>query len=200
VPAHRGSRRRRRCGDRCGCARRHGRRRCPNQSWAGEGHSWSRFALPARPDSDGRGCFVGPQLGGHRRRHIGVARPILWRAVVNPRRSRRSSAHRSALDRTRRTSRADGFKRMVEAAGQRWPDGWVKGEGARPAAGCRRLMTPPPSFDEESHALHSVKQRRCTGAGAVDPHTAGRTIRDLQGNTKLECLFAPAPPETAAWP
>ena len=26
-------------------------------------------------------------------------------------------------------ARADGFKRMVEAAGQRWPDGWVKGEG-----------------------------------------------------------------------
>ena len=24
-------------------------------------------------------------------------------------------------------ARADGFKRMVEAAGQRWPDGWVKG-------------------------------------------------------------------------
>ena len=23
-------------------------------------------------------------------------------------------------------ARADGFKRMVEAAGQRWPDGWVK--------------------------------------------------------------------------
>ena len=39
------------------------------------------------------------------------------------------SGRRSAPDRTRRTSRADGFKRMVEAAGQRWPDGWVKGEG-----------------------------------------------------------------------
>jgi hypothetical protein len=24
-------------------------------------------------------------------------------------------------------ARADGFKRMVEAAGQRWPDGWVRG-------------------------------------------------------------------------
>lgn len=26
-------------------------------------------------------------------------------------------------------ARADGFKRMVEAAGSRWPEGWVKGEG-----------------------------------------------------------------------
>ena len=24
---------------------------------------------------------------------------------------------------------AEGFKRMVEAAGQEWPDGWVKSEG-----------------------------------------------------------------------
>jgi hypothetical protein len=26
-------------------------------------------------------------------------------------------------------ARAEGFKRMVEAAGQEWPDGRVKGEG-----------------------------------------------------------------------
>ena len=26
-------------------------------------------------------------------------------------------------------ARAEGFKRMVEASGQRWPEGWVKGEG-----------------------------------------------------------------------
>jgi hypothetical protein len=31
-------------------------------------------------------------------------------------------------------ARADGFKRMVEAAGQRWPDGWVKGEESIPNA------------------------------------------------------------------
>ena len=28
------------------------------------------------------------------------------------------------------SARADGFKRMVDAAGQRWPDGWVKGEAS----------------------------------------------------------------------
>ena len=36
-------------------------------------------------------------------------------------------------------ARADGFKRMVESAGQRWPDGWVKGEGSS-----GRRMSPIP--------------------------------------------------------
>lgn len=47
----------------------------------------------------------------------------------------------------RRTSRADGFKKMVDAAGQRWPDGWVKGEGfVRPSGS--DPMRRPPRFDE----------------------------------------------------
>ena len=44
-------------------------------------------------------------------------------------------------------ARADGFKRMVEAAGQRWPDGWVKGEGFVRPPDVTDPMTPPPSFD-----------------------------------------------------
>ena len=45
-------------------------------------------------------------------------------------------------------ARADGFKRMVEAAGQRWPDGWVKGEGFIRPPDVADPMTPPPSFEE----------------------------------------------------
>src|SRR5215217_557485 len=45
-------------------------------------------------------------------------------------------------------ARADGFKRMVEAAGQRWPDGWVKGEGFVRPPDVADPLTPPPSFDE----------------------------------------------------
>ena len=45
-------------------------------------------------------------------------------------------------------ARADGFKRMVEAAGQRWPDGWVKGEGFVRPPDVADPMTPPPSFDK----------------------------------------------------
>ena len=45
-------------------------------------------------------------------------------------------------------ARADGFKRMVEAAGQRWPDGWVQGEGFVRPPDVADPMTPPPSFDQ----------------------------------------------------
>jgi integrase len=45
-------------------------------------------------------------------------------------------------------ARADGFKRMVEAAGQRWPDGWVKGEGFVRPPDVADPMTPPPGFDQ----------------------------------------------------
>lgn len=42
-------------------------------------------------------------------------------------------------------ARADGFKKMVDASGQRWPEGWVKGEGfVRPKGA--DPMTAPPRF------------------------------------------------------
>ena len=42
-------------------------------------------------------------------------------------------------------ARADGFKKMVDAGGQRWPDGWVKGEGFVRPVGTDPL-SPPPRF------------------------------------------------------
>ena len=45
-------------------------------------------------------------------------------------------------------ARADGFKKMVDAAGQRWPDGWVKGEGfVRPPGEADPLKAPPRFVD-----------------------------------------------------
>ncbi|MDQ6933811.1 MAG: hypothetical protein M3130_00665 [Actinomycetota bacterium] len=44
-------------------------------------------------------------------------------------------------------ARADGFKKMVDAAGQRWPDGWVKGEGFVRPAGTDPLTAPPRFVD-----------------------------------------------------
>lgn len=44
-------------------------------------------------------------------------------------------------------ARAEGFKKMVEAAGGHWPEGWIKSEGfvrAREAD----VYTPPPSFHQ----------------------------------------------------
>ncbi|TIC89099.1 site-specific integrase [Nocardioides sp. GY 10113] len=44
--------------------------------------------------------------------------------------------------------RAEGFRKMVDAAGQRWPEGWVKGEGfVRPVASADPLR-PTPRFDD----------------------------------------------------
>jgi len=61
-------------------------------------------------------------------------------------------------------ARAAGFRKMVEAAGQQWPDGWVKGEGfvrthttaATGAGGGVDRYTPPPSFT----ALVCLARRR----------------------------------------
>ena len=44
-------------------------------------------------------------------------------------------------------ARADGFKKMVDAAGQYWPEGWVKGEGFVRPKGESDPLTAPPRFD-----------------------------------------------------
>lgn len=46
-------------------------------------------------------------------------------------------------------ARAEGFKTMVEAAGEHWPDGWVKGEGfVRPRHEEPEAPPPAPTFAE----------------------------------------------------
>jgi hypothetical protein len=45
-------------------------------------------------------------------------------------------------------ARAEGFKRMVEAAGHEWPDGWVKGMGFVRPRGDSDPMKPPPELAE----------------------------------------------------
>lgn len=64
-----------------------------------------------------------------------------WVAPVTvPSRWRRSA---SATD-AQNLARADGFKKMVDAAGQHWPEVWVKGEGfVRPKGEGNPLMAPP---------------------------------------------------------
>ena len=78
-------------------------------------------------------------------------------------------------------ARADGFKRMVEAAGQRWPDGWVKGEGFVRPPDVADPMTPPPSFDKigEEYVrqivdLSSGQRKRYLGQLQVLAHTPVR--------------------------
>lgn len=79
-----------------------------------------------------------------RRTDGGVSARVMWRLGGRrgaPREKETFSAGSDAQNR----ARADGFKQMVDAAGQHWPDGWVKGEGfVRVRAEVRHLA--PPSF------------------------------------------------------
>ena len=73
-------------------------------------------------------------------------------------------------------ARADGFKRMVEAAGQRWPDGWVKGEGFVRPPEVADPMTPPTSFDKigEEHVRQIFTTRQLAHRGGLADSVVGR--------------------------
>ncbi|MDQ4109553.1 MAG: site-specific integrase [Actinomycetota bacterium] len=88
------------------------------------------------------------------------------------------------------TARAEGFQTMVDAAGEFWPDGWVKGEGFVRAHGADP-MKPPPRFDEigEEYARQIVD---------ITPGQRKRylsQIRTLAG-TKIRGVFTFARPVT----
>ncbi len=79
------------------------------------------------------------------RRDGGVSARVVWR-LGGTRGGGYQSETFSAGSDAQNLARADGSKKMVDAAGQRWPDGWVKGEGfVRPGEDPLRA---PPRFDE----------------------------------------------------
>ena len=64
----------------------------------------------------------------------GVSAYVAWRLGGGS--GDRQTETFSAASDEQNVARAEGFKKMVEAAGERWPDGWVKGEGfLRPGGG-----------------------------------------------------------------
>lgn len=76
----------------------------------------------------------------------GVSARVVWR-FGGAREGAYQAETFSAGSDAQNLARADGFKKMVDAAGQSWPDGWVKGEGFVRPAGTDPLK-PPPRFDE----------------------------------------------------
>ncbi|MEP9384226.1 hypothetical protein [Nocardioides sp. KR10-350] len=82
-----------------------------------------------------------------KRRDGGTSARVVWR-LGGTREGPYQVETFSAGSDAQNLARADGFKQMVQAAGQRWPDGWVKGEGFVRAAGSGDPMRPPPTFDE----------------------------------------------------
>ena len=101
-----------------------------------------------------------------RRADGGVTARVFWRPSGcrdAPRDWETSSAGRAAQN----LARADSFKRMVEAAGQRWPDGWMKGEGFVLPPDVADPMTPPPGFDRigEEYVRQIVDLSPGSGSG-----------------------------------
>jgi hypothetical protein len=119
--------------------------------WFGRGRRPARHLVPDGTDIEDRPLTV---------HQAGESIPAAIRSVLDRRASNQGG-------RAQPRARGRGFKRMVEAADQRWPNGWVKGEEARPAAGCRRPMTPPPGFDKigEEYVRQIVDLSPRSGSG-----------------------------------
>lgn len=77
----------------------------------------------------------------------GLSARVIWR-LGGTREGERQMETFSAGSDAQNMERARGFKQMVEAAGQRWPDGWVKGEGfVRPPGEVDPMKAPPRFVD-----------------------------------------------------
>ncbi len=82
-----------------------------------------------------------------RRSDGGVSARVVWR-LGGARDGAYQAETFSAGTDAQNLARADGFKKMVDAAGQRWPDGWVKGEGfVRPPGEADPLKARPRFVD-----------------------------------------------------
>ncbi|MFN2321226.1 MAG: tyrosine-type recombinase/integrase, partial [Dermatophilaceae bacterium] len=72
----------------------------------------------------------------------GVSACVVWREEGHRGSPRQRETFSVGTDAQNR-ARAEGFKQMVDAAGQYWPEGWVKGEGfVRPREDNRYEATP----------------------------------------------------------
>jgi hypothetical protein len=63
-----------------------------------------------------------------RRAEGGLSVRVVWRPEGSRNTTREWEKFSVGSD-AQNLARANDFKKMVDAAGQRWPDGWVKGEG-----------------------------------------------------------------------
>lgn len=81
-----------------------------------------------------------------KREDSGTSARVVWRLGGGRSGPRQDETFAAGTD-EQNLSRAEGFKKMVEAAGGAWPQDWVKGEGfVRPKTA--DAYTPPPSFVE----------------------------------------------------
>ena len=123
----------------------------------------------------------------HRRSDGGLTVRVIWRPGSARDATRVWETFGAGSD-AQNLARADGFKRMVEAAGQRWPDAWVKGEGFVRPPDVADPMTPPPSFDKIGEEYVRQIVDLSPGAAQALPRStatagahAGGRLADLRG-------------------
>jgi hypothetical protein len=96
--------------------------------------------------------FGGPStawIEQRRRADRGLTARVFWRPGGCRDTPRERETFGAGSD-AKNLARADGFKRMVEAAGQRWRDGGVKGEGSSGRRIYRRPLYGDPRPNQRS--------------------------------------------------
>ena len=76
----------------------------------------------------------------------GVSARVIWRLGGTRDGAKQVETFSVGTD-AQNLARADGFKKMVDAAGQHWPEGWVKGQGFVRPKGESDPLKAPPRFD-----------------------------------------------------
>ena len=105
----------------------------------------------------------------HRRADGNLTARVIWRPGGTRDATRLWETFGAGSD-AQNLARADGFKRMVEAAGQRWPDGWVKGEG---------FVRPPDVADPwRLHRASTRSARSTSGRSSTCPPGSGSGTSD----------------------
>ena len=99
----------------------------------------------------------------HKRADGGLTARVIWRPEGRRDAIRVWETFSAGSD-AQNLARADGFKRMVDAAGQRLPDGWVKGEGFVPAAGYRRPNDASTQLRQDRRGARPSDRRPVAGA------------------------------------
>jgi hypothetical protein len=124
-------------------------------------------------------------LEHHVRSDGGTSYVVRWRLGGGRTGARQTETFGAGSDAQNR-ARAEGFATMVIAAGEDWPDGWVKGEGFVRARAVNDPMVPPPMVIELGAAY--VRQ-------IVDcsPASASATSTSCASSRRSPCRASPAP-------
>ncbi|MGI8700622.1 MAG: hypothetical protein ACR2JU_05340 [Nocardioidaceae bacterium] len=130
------------------------------------------------------------------RKDGGSSARVVWRLGATREGAYQSETFGAGSD-AQNVARAQGFKKMVDAAGQRWPDGWVKGEGfVRPRWEADPLKPPQPHRPRPAAWAPRRADRSVAASHRTDPRwsvTAAASPRATGRLDDTEKLWAEQP-------